>query len=196
MKHPEVFLVPILMLADYLMTLIGAVLSKRKYGQHVRTEHYELNPVWQTAVARRKWFNPKHLFLVAVLTSLLFLVGESGAFREPFVEAVLGAVLIIFGTLLGRHLSNLIMFWHVIRTPEQISGQLTMSHALVLSISMYQYLVVCVPFVIVATFMPSPFTFGGLFGIALLLVAHMGWITRNRRRAKDAAKPVAGDGAS
>lgn len=195
MKHPELLLLPVLMFADYFMTLIGAVQSKKKYGQHFKTEHYELNPVWQRDVARRKWFNPRHLFLVLLISSLLFLVAETGMLREPLVEAVFGAVLIVFATLLGKHLSNLMVFGHVIRKPKQISGQLTMSHALALSVSMYQYLVAGVPVVMIAIFMPSPFTVGGIFGIALLLVAHLVWITRYRMRAKRSAKPDAGGGA-
>lgn len=194
MKHPEFLLVPILMFADYFLTLIGAVQSKKKYGQHVKTEHYELNPIWQADVAQRKWLNPRHVLLVVVFSSLLFFIAESGAVGEPLVEFVLGGVLIVLGTLVGIHLSNLMMFGHVIRKPEQISGRLTMSHELVLSAAMYRCLVVCVPFVVVATFMPSPFTVGGMFGIALLLVAHLVWIARYRRKAKRSAKPDAGDG--
>lgn len=194
MEHPELLLVPVMMLADYFMTLLGAVQSRKKHEQHFKTEHYELNPVWQGDVARVKWFNPRHLFLVVVFSSILIFVVESGEMPELLVDALLGAILITIGAVLGRHLANLMIFGHLVWKPDQISGQVTMSHGLVLAISMYQYIVVVIPVVIVAAFMPSPFTVGGLFGIALLLVVHVGWIARHRQAADRAAKPDSGNG--
>ena len=68
MKHPEVILVPAFMLADYFLTLAGAVLRDRKYSDHFKTEHYEMNPLWQKDVARKKWLNPRHIVLVVVVS--------------------------------------------------------------------------------------------------------------------------------
>src|SRR5262245_6019846 len=61
MLHPEVLLVPVLMVLDYYLTLYGAHLAEQSYRRHFKTEHYELNPIWQRAVARRRWINLWHL---------------------------------------------------------------------------------------------------------------------------------------
>ena len=42
---------PPFMLADYFLTLAGAAQKERKYDDHFKTEHYELNPTWQKDVA-------------------------------------------------------------------------------------------------------------------------------------------------
>lgn len=47
MKHPEVLILPVLMIADYYLTILGSILYSQGYGKHIRFEHYELNPVWQ-----------------------------------------------------------------------------------------------------------------------------------------------------
>ena len=44
MRHSEVFLVPLLMLLDYFLTVGGSKLAARKYSQHFKFEHYEMNP--------------------------------------------------------------------------------------------------------------------------------------------------------
>ena len=163
------------MFADYFLTLAGVVQREKKYGGHFKIEHYELNPIWQKGVAQRKWFNAKHILLTGVVTLLLILLVKFGETAESFVEGVLGCLLVLFGMLLGRHLSNLMIFRHVIRKPGEISGQVTMTHALLLSISLYQYFVVFVPIVLIAFFAPSPFVTGALFAVVLLLTAHLKW---------------------
>ena len=49
MHHPELLLLPILMFADYFLTVLGAIHAEKKHSQHIRSEHYELNPAWQKA---------------------------------------------------------------------------------------------------------------------------------------------------
>ena len=160
MKHPEFLLVPVFMFADYFLTLAGAVLKDRKYGDHFKAEHYELNPIWQKNVARKKWLNPRQIVLVVVSSSILILPMEFVEMPQPFIQAVLGCLLAVLGMVIGRHLSNLMIFRHVIRKPEEISGQVTMSHALLLWVSLYQYLTILVPLALIAIFSPSPFVIG------------------------------------
>ena len=61
MEHPELIGVPVLMLADYLLTILGAKSSARVHGKHFTTPSYELNPLWRKSVDQRRWFNPRHL---------------------------------------------------------------------------------------------------------------------------------------
>jgi len=41
MRHPEVFLIPLLLLLDYVLTVGGSKMAARKYSQHFKFEHYE-----------------------------------------------------------------------------------------------------------------------------------------------------------
>jgi len=193
MKHPELFVVPALMLTDYFLTLVGVKQRGKKYGEHFASEHYEMNPIWQKPVAQKKWFNPKHILLTTIATLLLVLVVEPSDMPEPLAQGVLGGFLVFFSSLIGRHLCNLLTFRHINRKPNEISGQVTMTHTLVLSLSLYQYIVVLIPMALVAAFSPTPFVIGGLFGVVLLLMAHLMWIRRHNRRTKSLDKAEAGE---
>ena len=182
MKHPEIILLPVFMFADYFLTLAGAVLRDKKYGVHFKTEHYELNPLWQKHVAQRKWFNPRHIVLTVVVSAALVILGESAEIPESFLEALLGCVLMSFALVIGRHLSNLLIFRYMIRKPDEISGQVTMTHALLLSLSFYQNLATLVPLALIVVFSPSPFVIGAYCGAALLTVAHWRWIGKHRKQ--------------
>ena len=76
MRHPEVLLAPLLMVADYYLTLLGAHLAEHSYRRHFKTAHYELNPFWQSAMVRRQWINLRHLAGVV-------LNAELPGFAEP-----------------------------------------------------------------------------------------------------------------
>jgi hypothetical protein len=194
MKHPELLLIPTFMLADYFLTLAGAVQKEKKYGDHFKTEHYELNPIWQRQVAQKKWFNPKHLLLTVAVTLFLILMAELVEMPEYFVTGVLGCLLVFFGMVVGRHLSNLMIFRYMIKKPQDISGQVTMTHALLLSLSLYQYLVVFVPLILIALFAPSPFVVGAVWAGVLQVLIHMTWISKYRKKAGSSNRPDAGGG--
>jgi hypothetical protein len=189
MKHPEFLLVPVFMFADYFLTLAGAVLKDRKYGNHFKTEHYELNPIWQEHVAEKKWLNARHILFTVVLSSALILLTQFVEMPEPFFQAVSGCLLAVLGMVIGRHLSNLMIFRYVIRKPEEISGQVTMAHALLLSVSLYQHLTILVPLALIAIFSPSPFVIGACVGAVLLLAVHLTWIGKHRKQARASNRP-------
>jgi hypothetical protein len=193
MKHPEIFLVPAFMLADYYLTLVGAALKDRKYGEHFKTRHYELNPVWQRQVAQLKWFNPRHLLVTALVAALLAFVAESGTLPGWLVTGLLGCLLVLFGAVIGRHLSNILTFNHMIRKPDGISGQVAMSHGLLLALSLHQSLTVFLPVALIALFAPGPFTVGAVFGGLLHVMIHLVWLLRHRRAPKAPALNVADD---
>jgi hypothetical protein len=178
MKHPEIVLLPILMFADYFLTVLGAVLRERKYAEHFKVEHYELNPLWQKTIARKQWLNPRHILVTLLMTGVVAGLLELGTLPKTFAEGMLGCLFITYGTVIGRHCNNLLLFWRLARKPTEISGQITMAHALSLSISLYQYLVVALPMLLLAIFSPTPFVLGGLVGIVLLILAHLRWLLR------------------
>lgn len=188
MKHPESFLVPAFMLADYFLTLVGAKQRGGTYSEHFVSEHYEMNPIWQKSVARAKWFNPKHLLLTVAVTLFLLLVTEGGDTPEPIAQGVFG----VFGSVIGRHLCNLLTFRLINGTPDEISGKVTMTHAMTLSVSLYQYVVVLVPMALVAAFSRTPFVIGAVLGVIVLVAAHLMWIAKYRRQRNRLEESEAG----
>lgn len=191
MKHPELLLIPAFMFADYFLTLAGAALKDRKYGNHFKAEHYELNPIWQQQVAQKIWFNPKHIMLTVVTSSLFICLAEYGDMPEPAVQGFTGCLFSIYGMVIGRHLSNLVIFGHMIRKPDDISGQITMSHSLLLSVSLCQHLVAFVPLGLIAVFSPTPFATGAFAGVLLLVAIHLKWIWKHKRQTRASNKASA-----
>ncbi len=193
MLHPEVLLLPAMMLADYQLTVVGELERLKDYAQHYQVQHYELNPIWQKDIARKRWLNPRHTTLTLLLSAVLALVVESRILPKPIVEMALGCVLAAYGILLGRHFSNLLLFWHLARKPGTIAGQVTLSHELVLSVSLYQYLVAVIPIVLIALFSASWFAYGAAAGSLGIVAAHLLWLQRARRQAARPSRPAPAD---
>src|SRR2546426_6653463 len=145
MKHPQIILLPILMLADYFLTVLGAVKKEKGYSNHFKAQHYELNPIWQESISRKRWLNPRHILLTLVVSGGLAGILEVGDFPASLADGLFGCLFVFFGTVIGRHLCNILIFRRFAQRPEEISGQVAMAHSLALAISTYQYLVVAVP---------------------------------------------------
>ena len=196
MKHPELLLVPTFMLTDYFLTLAGAIQMEKKYGDHFKTEHYELNPLWQKNVAHKKWFNPKHLLLTTFVTLILLFMTEYVEMSENFVKGALGCLIVFLGMVIGRHFCNLMIFSYMINRPDEISGCVTMTHDLVLRISLYQYSVVIVPLSLIAFFSPNPFVIGAMLAGVLMIMTHIEWISKRRKKRELSGQQDAGNGNS
>lgn len=195
MRHPEVLLLPVLMFTDYFLTLLGAVQKRYQYDEHFRTEHYELNPSMRKDVAQRKWFNPKHIVLTLLATALLTFVTEQDVVPEPLAQGLLGCFLLFFAAVIGKHLTNLFTFRCLRRRPNEISGQVTLTHTLGLYLSLYQYVSTFVPLLLLALLAPGPFTVGGVIGVALVLATHWDWIRRHRKQCQSHREKDGMDGA-
>jgi len=181
--HPEFLLVPVLMVSDYVLTIAGVRLRDGGHAKYFRTPHYEKNPLWQRAVSRRRWLNPRHLALTLFATLLFFGIDAMNLQPgDPSLPFLFGLYLGVFGMINGRHLSNLATFSRIKRHPAEISGTVTFSHELALRLSMFQLLPVLVPLTLLAAFVPQPVTFGASFGVAMMVLVHFIWIARLRRR--------------
>ncbi len=172
MNHLRWVPVPLLMLADYALTILGAKWGEA-YRRHFTSPTYELNPRWRESVARGQWVNPRHLLLV-ILTTLLFWL-SSGWMPPAGFALLLGVAYGIFGALLGRHLGNLLLFRYVNRHREEISGQVSLGLPLVMKISQANYTGMLLPFAFLAALTPSPYTLGFLLGLLGLILAHLRW---------------------
>ena len=190
MRYPEIILMPIMALVDYFLTVISAIQIEKGYSQHFKTKHYELNPIWQKDIAKKKWFNPRHIFRTIALSLVMMCGLEFLDMPDDFNQAVLGGILITYAMVIGKHLSNLFIFRHFFRHRDEISGQVIMSHKLVLSISMYGSLAFIIPVAMVAIFTQSYFALGGTVGIAALFFHHLKWIRKAKKETTSSCKQV------
>src|SRR5215475_5728664 len=113
MKHPEFLLLPVAMIADYLLTIASVRLREGGHAEHFKTEHFELNPVWQKTVAQKRWFNPRHLALTLVLSTILIACVEALPADMALVKFLAGAMIGMQGSIIGRHLCNLATFFYI-----------------------------------------------------------------------------------
>ncbi|MGD0815068.1 MAG: hypothetical protein ABSA83_15795 [Verrucomicrobiota bacterium] len=178
MNHPELLLIPLMMLLDYFLTVWGAVLSERKYRHHFKIEHYELNPAFQSSVARKQWLNPKHLGIVSALTVICFWWSSVWRGQDVFAECLFGYLTILFASIIGRHASNILTFYYHIRHPECVSGEVRMSHLLALNNARFRGLSLFFPLILIAFFSPSPFVIGGVLSQVALFFVHLKWLAK------------------
>jgi hypothetical protein len=93
-------------------------------------------------------------------------------------------LMVLFSAVIGRHLSNILIFRYVIKHPEEISGETSMSHKMILKMSQYYVLLVLCPFMVIAVFVRNPFVLGGLSGLLLLWPIHSTWLRKHKRHLK------------
>jgi hypothetical protein len=180
MNHPELIVVPILMLADYALTILGAKNSAVVYRNHFTMPSYELNPLWRKSVDQIRWFNPRHTALVALVTVLLILVDQAAALLYGAFELALGTLFGAFGSICGRHLTNLLIFRYLNRHPDEISGQVRLSMKLMLKMSQFAYVGMIPLFIIVVTLAPNLYAVGVLLGLLVVVFAHYAWARKER----------------
>lgn len=180
MSHPEVFLVTVLTLADYYLTLWGAKLAEQGYRAHFKSESYELNPVWRADVGRGRLFNPRHLILAVVLTALLWWAGEVD-FAPWFFPAMFGMVLGAFVPIISQHIGNIYLFDYLRRHPEEVQGEATFSMRYAIVGSIAHGFAVLALLLVVAVLTQAPVVYGMLAGAGVLTLARFNWLRAARR---------------
>lgn len=190
MNHPELFVVPILMVIDYSLTILGAKAATSVYRKHFVTASYELNPVWRKSVNQIRWFNPRHFMLVLLVTALLIVVDQLAGRRDSSCEFTLGIFFGVFGTLCGRHLTNLLLFHYLQQHPHEISGQVQLSMKLTLKLSQFSVIGIIPLLAIVAVLVPHSYTLGACCGLIVLAFAHMVWGLRSRPVEIQGEQPI------
>lgn len=187
MKNAIILLLPLLMLIDYYLTLVGARLYGRKYGQHVRLEQYELNPLWQTSINQPRWFNFRHLLLILLLTLLLLPLAGWGTGSDWFDLFLSGTLLTSFTFIIGRHLANILTFYVAIKQADAIQGEVKMSYKMSLRASQHQLLILFVPLLLSVWVTGHPFLVGGVTAVLVLWLVHWLWLWRYRRQSRNSA---------
>jgi hypothetical protein len=188
MDYLKILAVPLLMFADYYLTIVAAMLHDRKYGRHIKSGHYELNPIWQTTVSRRRWFSLPHVVLVSMITGAMmywqYKLASTGPLEAGLLDFLLGYLVVLSLTVASRHLSSILSFLYVEQNPESLTGEANMSQELSLKMSQYQVMTVLLPLIPIGIVHPSPFVFGALTSQVFLLLMHFTWVTEHRRKAR------------
>lgn len=188
MKHPEMLLLPVLMLCDYYLTVVGFVLYRKGYRNRVKIDQYELNPLWQASISKVRWFNPRHLAIVALVTGAVFFLVEYIDSPPETVAFLFGVVFMASAVLVSRHIANILFFTYAIRHPEQFSGEVHIGHEMTLKTSQCHVLAALLPLILIAVFVPSPFVIGSVVSVLMLLLVHSLWLRKYRRKkAKEQA---------
>ncbi len=132
-QHPwlAALLWVVLHAADYLLTIVGIVHSRRVSDQ-VSFESYELNPLFRKPVEEVRWASPRFLVslaLIALLFWFIFVAVAAVAELAEFswllylVGALLGLLVFTRLVLIAGHLSNIWMFRELQRDPTALTGK-------------------------------------------------------------------------
>jgi hypothetical protein len=161
--------------------VVAASIKKKKYADHFKIQHYELNPIWQKDISHKKWFNPRHIVLVIIATVLLICIIEFLGLSPFYANLIFGCLFVLFGLIIGRHISNILIFFHIATAHDEISGEVKMAHSLILYLSIYQYIGFAIPLILILTFAPTPFVLGGIISIGILIIVHLNWIRKFKK---------------
>ncbi len=171
--------IPLLMLADYYLTLYGARLRQLSgYGQFFGNEEYELNPNFQADISNFRRLSRRHLIAVLFMLFALALFAALSN-TDPIVNALfelfMGYLFVLYLTIIGKHLQNLLTFRYLQSHPTEVNGQVSINYFMSLKLSQYQLVTVLLPLLIVAWVTQSLFAIGGVCGLLGLTVYHNLW---------------------
>jgi hypothetical protein len=163
--------------------VLSAIQKDKTFARYFKINHYELNPVWQKDISEKKWFNPRHIILTCFVSGSLYIFLEKLGLNFLLAKFILGMILITFGMVVGRHITNLLTFWFLNKNPDEISGEIKMSHRYLLNNSLFQIITVAIPVMIGAIYSQSAFVAGGALGLLLFIITHLIWIRIEREKA-------------
>lgn len=186
MPHPELLLVPVMLAVDYFLTLWGAAAAERIHARHFRYEQYELNPAWQRDIKQRRWFNPRAMLRIGLVSvACMYLAWIPAA--PQFFEVLMGFFFGSHGAIIGRHVGNLMSFRYLDKHPHEIQGEVYLAYPTLMTFSQSNYLVAVVPLLLIGIMTGQPMVLGGIAGALFVFALHGFW---RRKARKAAAKPV------
>ncbi len=178
-----VLVLPLFMLADYYLTLLGERLSK-EYREHYVLKEYEVNPLWQGDVKKQKWFNPKQLSLVVVFTGIFYFFIQY-LYENDFslLQFMMGAITAPYAIILGRHLSNLLLFIYIRKNPATLEGKVIIPSTYMLVTSRIMVVPGIFMYIVIYAFTQHTFVLGGVVGSMILYGVHFVWARKARKKA-------------
>lgn len=184
MQHPEILFLPVLMITDYLLTIASARSKATAYDRHFKQEQFELNPIWQKDVASLKWINPKHIALTILYSAAVSFALETGVIPAWLILLLESFFFSTYACIIGRHVSNLLLFRYVRNNPSSLSGEVTLTYGFVLALSAFQLLTVILPMLSIVALLRHPVAIGSFAGVGYLFCVHIYWFFRAKRLAK------------
>ena len=182
MNHPEILLLPILMIADYYLTILGAVLREKAYGKHFVIETYEMNPHYRKDIDSKRLINFRFVGQVLLNTAILFLCSYFLTETREFIYwIVLGFYLTLFGYINGLHLSNILSFLYVKNHPSIFDGRVKIAHKYSLNSSIYSNFIPFVPILFILVFSFSYFVLGSLIAVVYNALLGLIWVLKQNR---------------
>ena len=177
----EILLLPILMIADYYLTILGAVLREKKYGDYFPVETYELNPGYREEIDDKKLFSARFIGQLALNFGILFL---ASFFLRDHLEflywIVLGFYLTLFAYINGLHLSNIANFLFIKSNSDEMKGEIRISHRYNLHSALFANFILLAPLVFILIFSYSHFVAGALIAVIYNVFLCLMWIVKNR----------------
>ncbi len=177
----SVICIPLLMVSDYYLTLLGKKLRDNVYLQHISTEEYELNPAWQKDINKFRMFNYKHILSVILVTGYYYFV--SLLLSDSWYYGVYGALFTMYAYVIMRHLNNILIYTYANKNPDLFSGKAVIGHLFSLYLSKYQSFTYSVFFLALFAWSRSWFIFGGAIGLGLLGLTNIRWIRAYKKKA-------------
>jgi hypothetical protein len=170
-----VFLTPLLMLADYFLTLLGN--KYRKRVPYLQSETYELNPEFRHAVDNNEKFNFRHLTYTVIFTFLSFMFYKQG--DKNFLEGFTGYIVTTFGLVNARHIGNILVFRFSIKNPQEVKGVVQSSHLYNLKNSLFQTIGLATVFLLFLVLKPIPFLVGAFCSQVISIIHQLFWIDKH-----------------
>lgn len=192
MMHPEYLLVPLFMLADYYLTLLGASLYGRTPEQRAA---YELNPAFQREVAALQLFSARHLIMIVGVTAPLYAMA---AIHPVMARFAFGLAATMFALLVGGHITNIATLLYSRERPSEVRGVQATSYRFRLTASAAHKAGLCaLPLTLLALFEPLPFILGAATGAWFLAAMPLLWRARLPRQTLESLPSLtAGAGCS
>lgn len=100
------------------------------------------------------------------------------------MEGMFGFYTIFFASIIGLHVSNIFIFNYLLRHPECVSGEVTMSHLLTLHMSRFRFLALIFPMVLISIFSPTPFVIGGVCSQIVLIIINWVWTAKAKAKLR------------
>lgn len=187
MLHPELALIPILMVSDYVLTLAGA----RLYGGTPDARAaYELNPRYRDSVARLRPMPVRLMLRCVLMTALLALMGATlhTATGGMAYAALVGVLIGAYALINGAHIANIL----VLRQRNKNAGPVT-ERRRQLDAAYRHFGSSFLPLAVLAAWMPSLFSVGAALGGLFLAATHLRWALASPAAAP-APRPAAPPG--
>lgn len=183
MDHYEIFLLPLLMMADYYLTLAGATLYKQAYGNYFVLDSYELNPVWQESVNKPKKFDFGHAFMSIVFTVVFISIDYYHIINEKMLQGVLGYYIVLYSLINAKHLENISIFKFTNKHSGLLKGKVLINYEMSVKMSQYRMIFLFIPLSIIAFYSNSYFAWGGALSVIGAWLSHSSWLTWYRQNS-------------